>query len=987
MRLHHLQVQALQAFAGTVDVDFDALSEAGLFLLHGETGAGKTTLLDAVCLALYARVPGWRGGEGRERADLAAADLPTRVVLELTLRGERVRITRTPTQERPKQRGQGTTIEKHKVLLEAVAADGSLRTLGTSHDEVGEELGRLLGMTCDQFCQVVLLPQGQFADFLRADSKDREDLLARLFATERFEDAEHWLTDQRRQADAVLGAALQTLRDAASRLGQVLEAEPPEAWEDEPARLTAWADEAQVLADAERATADGVCAQTAAARAAADTALQTVRTLLERRARHARAAQELADFEAGRPERDADAERLTWARAAAGVAPLIALTQTASDAATAAAQEATDACARVPGDDHAPAALRAGAAGARTAAGEVAGLAAVEAQIAERDDALLAAATEDADQRGVVTTATAWLENAGNRLTALEAADDAGRLARAQLAEHEAAATAAHERTQAAHARDEAATRGVAAGKAVTAAVDAEQSTREAWLALREARLDGMAAELATNLADDDPCPVCGALEHPEPAAHRLGERVTAAQEDTAKATVDTAASARAAAERTLAKAESDHAAAVAVATDTPVAQLIDAAAEARRQAEKTVRTAAGANAAEEALATFATERGEHEARRAAAAEARAAIAARLAELTTAQDQDRARLVAGLAGAATVAERVSALEASAVAHESAAGAVERAAIAAAEAAEAAGRAQQAAHDAGFADAKAAATAALAADATRELEARIRNHDDGVAQRRALLADPDLVTAAAADAPDEAAAMAVAREAAALDAQAGAALERVRSRAEALLTLRRDLQQRLDDHRPAAERAATVRAVATLVDGSSSQNRKRMRLRAYVLAARLEEIALAASGRLSTMTDGRYTLVLDDDLASRGRRSGLGLRVLDGWTGRDRHPSSLSGGETFMASLALALGLADIVAAEAGGARLETLFIDEGFGSLDEGALDNAIEVLDRLRDGGRAVGVVSHVAELRQRVTARVHVVKDREGSRVQQTV
>jgi exonuclease SbcC len=106
--------------------------------------------------------------------------------------------------------------------------------------------------------------------------------------------------------------------------------------------------------------------------------------------------------------------------------------------------------------------------------------------------------------------------------------------------------------------------------------------------------------------------------------------------------------------------------------------------------------------------------------------------------------------------------------------------------------------------------------------------------------------------------------------------------------------------------------------------------------------------------------------------------------VDAWTGRHRPPSSLSGGETFLASLALALGLADVVTAEAGGARLETLFVDEGFGSLDdEGTLDEVLEVLDGLRDGGRAVGIVSHVAEMRQRIPMQLRVEKGRSGSRV----
>jgi exonuclease SbcC len=158
----------------------------------------------------------------------------------------------------------------------------------------------------------------------------------------------------------------------------------------------------------------------------------------------------------------------------------------------------------------------------------------------------------------------------------------------------------------------------------------------------------------------------------------------------------------------------------------------------------------------------------------------------------------------------------------------------------------------------------------------------------------------------------------------------------------------------------------------------------MRLSAYVLAARLEEVAAAASVRLARMSGGRYALEHADDGAHGGRRGGLDLVVVDAWTGRARVPASLSGGETFQASLALALGLADVVTAEAGGARLETLFIDEGFGSLDdEGSLDEVLDVLDRLRDGGRAVGIVSHVAELRQRIPTQVRVEKGRAGSRV----
>ncbi|MCT9076050.1 SbcC/MukB-like Walker B domain-containing protein, partial [Streptomyces fulvoviolaceus] len=176
----------------------------------------------------------------------------------------------------------------------------------------------------------------------------------------------------------------------------------------------------------------------------------------------------------------------------------------------------------------------------------------------------------------------------------------------------------------------------------------------------------------------------------------------------------------------------------------------------------------------------------------------------------------------------------------------------------------------------------------------------------------------------------------------------------------------------------------VARLSSLAAGTSADNERKMRLEAYVLAARLEQVAAAATVRLQRMSSGRYTLVHSDDRAGRGR-SGLGLHVVDAWTGRERDTATLSGGETFFASLALALGLADVVTDEAGGVRLDTLFIDEGFGSLDDQTLDEVLDVLDSLRERDRSVGIVSHVADLRRRIHAQLEVVKGRSGSVLRQ--
>jgi exonuclease SbcC len=151
----------------------------------------------------------------------------------------------------------------------------------------------------------------------------------------------------------------------------------------------------------------------------------------------------------------------------------------------------------------------------------------------------------------------------------------------------------------------------------------------------------------------------------------------------------------------------------------------------------------------------------------------------------------------------------------------------------------------------------------------------------------------------------------------------------------------------------------------------------------VLSERLRQVVAAANERLARMTDQRYSLEHTDDRGAGEQRGGLSLRVRDDWNGVPRDPATLSGGETFVVSLALALGLADTVAHEAGGTDIDTLFIDEGFGSLDSDTLEDVMDTLDTLRDGGRVVGLVSHVPELRSRITTQLEVVKGRSGSSV----
>nr|WP_285440581.1 AAA family ATPase [Streptomyces lydicamycinicus] len=246
MRLHRLSVTAFGPFGGTQTIDFDRLTRDGLFLLHGATGAGKTSVLDAVCFALYGSVPGARQSGQALRSDLADPLTLTEVVLELTVGERRLEITRLPEQPRPKKRGSGTTKEKAQSRLREFVpagaggpADGDgpegdggpgrgdepggvghWKALSRSHQEIGEEIGQLLGMSKEQFCQVVLLPQGDFARFLRADAEARARLLGRLFDTRRFAALEEQLTARRKAAADTVTAGDERLLALAHRMAQ-----------------------------------------------------------------------------------------------------------------------------------------------------------------------------------------------------------------------------------------------------------------------------------------------------------------------------------------------------------------------------------------------------------------------------------------------------------------------------------------------------------------------------------------------------------------------------------------------------------------------------------------------------------------------------------------------------------------------------------------------------------------------------------------------
>ncbi|WP_432166224.1 AAA family ATPase [Streptomyces sp. bgisy031] len=996
MRLHRLRITAFGPFGAGQEVDFDSLSSAGLFLLHGPTGAGKTSVLDAVCYALYGSVPGARQGSGQGtslRSDHAAPGTRTEVTLDLTVAGRRLELTRQPPWERPKKRGTGTTMDKAQSRLrEYDAAAGTWKDLSRSHQEIGEEISQLLGMSKEQFCQVVLLPQGDFARFLRADAEARGKLLGRLFDTRRFAAAEQRLAEQRRAAESEVRAADAELLADAHRMqqaaGNIVELPATDAAPGDPGladSVLTWAAVARSAAR-ERLTAAHLALTAAdAARTQAQRELDDVQEVRRLQWRFEEARERAARLDERADEHRRVQERMARGRKAEAVAPALAL----REAAEAEHRRATgeDARARAALPESFDGAGAAGlAAAARKAAEELGGLESArraELRLTELAGQRRGLDREERADDELLQDAASWLAGWDSARAALQEAVESAQEA-ATRAEHLAGQLEpARQKLEAARRRDRLSGEAADARTRTLRAREEAAAAHEYWLGLKEQRLNGIAAELAAQLVPGESCAVCGSTEHPAPM-RKTAEHVGRDAEESALAAYRRADEARTEQESRLAAVRESLAAATAAASETSARELADAAEELGARHAEARGLASGLHAAREALGQA---EGEHDRRLAVQQEAARRAAAR-ATLRESVDREQgvleSELVQARGAEASVGARAAQLERLAAQLTAAADAARGADESATRLKDADARLADAAFRAGF-DTPEAADAALLDDAQhRDLQHRLDARQSEEAAVRAVLAEDDTAAAARRSPADVPAAQHTAEAADRRVRDAASARDEADRRCTEIDRLSARCAtavRRLAPLRAAYDRVARM---AGLAAGTSADNERKMRLESYVLAARLEQVAAAATARLSRMSSGRYTLVHSDDRTGRGR-SGLGLHVVDAWTGRERDTATLSGGETFFASLALALGLADVVTDEAGGVRLDTLFIDEGFGSLDDQTLDEVLDVLDSLRERDRSVGIVSHVADLRRRVHAQLEIVKGRSGSVVRQ--
>lgn len=1015
MKLQTLELQAFGPFAGKEIIHFDALGDNPLFLIDGPTGAGKSSILHGICYALYGETTDSERKDQGLRCDFAAGECLTSVTLTFRIKDRCYRITRVPTQMRPAKRGDGETEEKASAHLREVLADGTETTLvAKKKKDADERIRDIVGLTAEQFRQVMVLPQGKFRELLLAKSDDRQAILSTLFETGLYKQIELLLKEKAGNIERENKAFELRIDDALADAGvESLEAlvEKRQAEEE---RLTLATTQKQRCSEVlqrqqHQATAaqeiikrfdqrEGLKTQLAQKQAEVENINNIRRTIVQ-----GETALEIAPLcrDAHNRQKSVVEQRGVIAQleqqrsnaaqqAKITATKLVAVTERYSqrDALISQAQRLSGYQAELSGYEQAQVRLNQTAQHEQRCQHEKqqkrAEYQALIEQIQGHKDAIDQRQQRLQDKANIVQS----IHAAKNVFEQRKALDEQQTLQQSREAK---TAEAEHQQAEA---------------KAQWQAAEQRADKLEMlWFS-------SQAAILAAKLEQDVPCPVCGSIEHPSPASF---------ESDTDAVDKDGVEWARQQQKAQLSaynRSEKNHQDALRLQQECEqqiqllIGQLGDRASfeldcfkqqlsalEAQLQQvdqdeQQLVVLRQTLNRDDQALTVLRDVITQQEERlRQASAEQAAAQAA----LTAAEKNlpDEYRDLATLNQALTqVQQQIEQLErdySSAQAkdkeQQQALSALEvrleEAAIQLSkltDQAELAVTAWQQALQERFASQAAFDEALLDREQLKALRQTVVDYDDLVKRLATQIDMLDAALEGKAQPDLEAISRAVEQAKAEfiLADQAWSDSNTALARFSGIESKIAEIKQRQQSIRKKYE------VVGALSKAASGQGNVRVSLERFVLGTLLDTVLSVASQRLHLMSKGQYRLVRQNEQSQkRNVTAGLDLAIDDAFTGKIRPVATLSGGESFMASLSLALALSDVVQQRSGGIQLDTLFIDEGFGSLDQESLQLAINALIDLQSTGRAIGIISHVSELKEQMALRIDVIGSREGSTV----
>lgn len=961
MKLRSLEIEGFGPFKTKQTVDFSQFDGDGLFLIEGQTGSGKSSILDAITYALYGSTARWMDSKANAeftsvRSHFSLPDEPTRaeLVFELGVGDENhtYRIVRTI----PGSKKDGGDKSTQAQIFE-IYPDGTEHGLAVGIANVASEVNKLIRLDNNEFLQVVLLAQGRFQAFLEATSEQRLDLLRKLFNTKRFAQIQDALAAKTSELYAKIKDSKLNLATEVNVLAQALEVDVPTTGEE-----VAWIEGQLELA---KQSVQSLTVEKDAAKVAKDQAdlrLQQAQSQVEL----AELTSEKIVIDAGRKEHAQEKAQLSLAQKASRVSGLYGALKS-DESALEVAEAALEA---IPKDKRAPRSLEALEPLLKKQRSLIAKLEPIveeEDSLDELDEELdelkveleeLVQNSKNAENEStsLKTERDDLLKNVGD-IEALRDAKQAGQNTLTDFLAFE------NQQRELGKAKSKAAT----ALKALNAAIERQESLTTAYK-------HNLASSLAAELKKGEPCLVCGSSEHPKKAKSK---DLNVSNED-----LNVANEARSDAASAEGSARSEYER-LSTEVDALVAKF---SGETKISLEKKLTTAEAAftksfKATERISAIARQLEPDSKLQKSIVALSNSVAAKRIefknAEAAIKKILNKVKDNSGSFG--TVRENYDSATSLLKILEQLKDALSDVASKKLSRDKANSQFVKKRDAEGFTSNAAFEKAVMNSDDLGELEEKIQEYIRESQRVETLLADAKFVGL-----PKDKMSVDETGEAATLAETTWSQKERDLGAAADKVTQVSNCKNRISALHPKIEKYSadyeTHQALSEMVNGRTP-NTKRISLESYFAASELEVILDAANLHLKSMSAGsQYTLKHSDKALRGSGKAGLGIEVMDEFTGRDRQPETLSGGEKFQVSLAIALGLAQVVSDRSGAIRVDTLFVDEGFGSLSAEVLDTAMRTLDSLKQGGRTIGLISHVEKMQEDIASKIKVTKTPRG-------